>query len=109
MSAPRPAILPADLAGIPQIFRDAPAWVGYRLISVPGRNGPRWTKLPINIRTGKRASASDRSTWVDYETAMRDYRRRGCDGVGMCRTGDWLFVDMDGCLTDDGRLLDYPW
>ena len=35
--------------------------------------------------------------------------RYGCDGIGLCRTDDYLFIDLDGCLDADGNLRPFPW
>lgn len=67
--------------------------------------------MPINLRTGGNASSTNEATWVDYATACRDFARYGCDGVGLCVTAGWTFVDLDGVLDETGKLRsdEYPW
>jgi hypothetical protein len=65
--------------------------------------------VPINAVTGGPAKSDDPSTWADFQTALEGYVRLGCDGIGMCRTGDYIFAELDGALDDDDRLLDFPW
>ena len=101
----KPALLPLNPANIPSELRTSPAWVGWRLVFENGR----WTKKPIEIRTGNFARTDDSRTWSDFETALRDYKGLGCDGIGLCRTADFVFIDADGVFDPDGNLLPFPW
>src|SRR5262245_59435384 len=103
--AEKPAILPLNADAIPHDLREIPAWVGYRLVE---RNG-NWTKEPLNIRTGDLGKSDDQRTWSDFQTALAGYSRLGCDGIGLCRTGDLVFGDLDGVLDAAGNLKPYPW
>ena len=103
--APKPVLLPVNAQGIPQVFRAISAWVGWRL----AWRDKKWTKEPINLRDGKLAESNNPATWVDFDTAFGNYRRFGCDGIGLCRTADLLFIDLDGVLDHSGALLAFPW
>jgi hypothetical protein len=107
----KPRLLPLLADNIPLAFRSIPAWIGWRLTYVPPANGKpgRWTKEPINIRTGDLAESDNPSTWAEFHAAVRTYQRLGCDGIGLCRTDDLVFIDLDGVLGPDGELLSYPW
>jgi putative DNA primase/helicase len=98
---PKPRILPPNVDEIPADLRNIPAWVGWRLV----QDDVRWTKEPVNIRTGGLAKSDNPATWVDFQTAVAGYKRLGCDGIGLCRTGDYLFIDLDGCLDANGKVL----
>jgi len=101
----KPTLLRLDPANIPSDLRAIPAWVGWRLAFEDGR----WTKKPIDIKTGSFAETDNPSTWCDFETALRDYEGLGCDGIGLCRTADFVFIDCDGVFDQDGSLLPFPW
>jgi hypothetical protein len=32
-----------------------------------------------------------------------------CDGIGLCRTGDYLFTDLDGVIDPAGNVRPFPW
>jgi hypothetical protein len=98
-------MLPLIAAAIPAELRDIPAWVGWRSVQREGR----WTKEPVNIRTGGLAASDNPATWVDFQAAVANYKRLNCDGVGLCRTGDLTFIDMDGCVDANGKLLPFEW
>lgn len=102
---PKPALLQLNPANIPLELRAIPAWVGWRLVFEEGR----WTKKPVEIRTGNLAETDNPHSWCDFETAIRDYEGLVCDGIGLCRTVDFVFIDCDGVFDQDGSLLPFPW
>jgi primase-polymerase (primpol)-like protein len=101
----KPALLRLNPANIPPELRAIPAWVGWRLVF----EYRRWMKKPIQIRTGNLAETDDPSTWCDFETTLQGYERLGCDGIGLCRTADFVFIDCDGVFDRDGHLLPFTW
>jgi hypothetical protein len=107
----RPKLLQPLFNNIPEQFRAINAWVGFRLKWIPpsGKKPGRWTKEPVNIRTGALAKTDDPSTWCDFHTAVENYQRMGCDGIGLCRTDDLIFVDLDGVLDCAGALRPFAW
>ena len=107
MSAPaKPALLPLNAAGIPPDLRAVRAWVGWKWKLE--RNG-RWTKVPVNVKTGRLAETDDDKTWSDFDMALQNYKRVRCDGIGLCRAGDLVFIDCDGVFDANGDLLAFPW
>src|SRR5215831_12701358 len=88
----KPVVLPLRAEAIPAELRRLPAWVGYRLVERDGCS----TKEPINIRTGGLARSDNPATHVDFQSALAKYKDLGCDGIGLCRTGDLLFGELDG-------------
>ena len=101
----RPTLLQVNPTNIPDELRSIQAWVGWRLVLDSGH----WTKKPVDIKTGKPAGTDRPTTWCDFETAIRNYRQISCDGIGLCRTADFVFIDCDGVLNHDGTLLRLPW
>jgi hypothetical protein len=101
----KPALLQLNPANIPAELCAIPAWVGWRLVFEDGH----WTKKPIEIRTGNVAETNNPSTWTDFETAIRNYESLECDGIGLCRTADFVFIDCDGVFDRGGNLLPFPW
>jgi putative DNA primase/helicase len=103
----RPAILPLNVDAVSAVFRAMPAWVGFQFRKMKSK----WTKVPINLLTGGLAETDNPSTWVDFPTALTTYKQERllCDGIGLVRTGDFVFLDLDGVLDPDGDLLPYEW
>jgi hypothetical protein len=107
MIPPKPKVLDLNPAAIPEEFTTQKTFVGWR----PEWDSKRkaWTKVPIDLHTGGYAKSDDPATWVDWTTALDRYRGFGCDGIGICRTDDLIFIDLDGVLNDDGSLKAFPW
>jgi primase-polymerase (primpol)-like protein len=101
----KPVILPLDPMAIPAELRDIPAWIGWKLVQRDGR----WSKEPITIQNGVLAETDNPATWCTFQTAVEGYKRLGCDGIGMCRTGDLVFLDLDGVLDSAGGLKPFVW
>jgi hypothetical protein len=77
-------------------------WVGWRHVL---KNG-RWTKVPVDPRTGRNASVSDPNTWGTFDEACAAIERFGLDGLGLVLTDDGgiVGIDLDDCFTDAGSL-----
>jgi putative DNA primase/helicase len=102
---PKPHLLALNPEAIPAELRSMAAWIGWRLALRDGR----WSKEPITIRTGLLAETDNSATWCDFQSAIENYKQVGCDGIGLCRTGDQVFVDLDGVLDSAGALKSFPW
>lgn len=92
------------IENVPQCLRDLPQWVCWRYVE---RHGKR-TKVPINARTGRNASAVDAATWTTFEAAHEAYLRAdSLAGIGFVLTKDDPFagVDLDRCLDESGKLI----
>jgi putative DNA primase/helicase len=101
----RPKLLQLNPANMPAELRAVPGWVGWRLVF----EKRRWTKKPIDIKAGALAETDNPETWCDFESALQNYERRGCDGIGLCRTADFIFIDCDGVFDRNDNLLPLPW
>jgi putative DNA primase/helicase len=66
-------VLPVRVENVPEELKTYPHWVAWRLV---GRDG-RWTKVPIDVATRRRASATDSRTWAAFDKARAAYE----DGV----------------------------
>ncbi len=97
--AVKPEYIPAELRGLPR-------WVGWKWLEADGR----WTKPPIDPKTGRYAKPNDPATWGTFEQACRAYRNgAGLAGIGLAFAGDGLVgVDLDGCRDPQtGGLADW--
>jgi primase-polymerase (primpol)-like protein len=69
------------------------------------KNG-RWTKPPIDPRTGRMASVDNPDTWGTFDVALAAMERHELAGVGLVLTGDdnMIGIDLDDCISDsDGH------
>jgi primase-polymerase (primpol)-like protein len=88
-----------NLAAIPEELRSRPQWVGW----VYAFRNPRWTKIPINVRTGGYAASDTPATWSTFEQVVAAYgkpRVRRLDGIGYVFAVDCPYagIDLDGCI-----------
>ncbi|GAB1362400.1 hypothetical protein MASR1M32_16360 [Rhodobacter sp.] len=86
---------------IPQELIDRPQWVAWRFEQMPGEDKAR--KVPLNPRTGYRASVDDPTTWGTFEQARAV---TGAVGIGYVLSGQDRFacIDLDGCIGPDAAL-----
>jgi hypothetical protein len=106
-----PEVLPINVAAIPADLRERPQWVGWRWEWVESRDKPgKWTKLPVNARTGQEASSTDPSSWSDFATALAYARVRDLPGIGDVFSADDPFtgVDLDNCRDPETGAIE-PW
>lgn len=97
-------VVPLDSAAIPATLRERPQWVVWRYET----RGGKPTKVPVDPRTGKRASSTSPSTWVTFDEAVAASRARDrYAGVGFVFSADDPFagVDLDGCIDDRGKIV----
>lgn len=103
-SAPKPVALEVIADNIPQALIRCSQWVCWRYLLRDGK----WTKVPIDARTGRNASPTNPSTWSSFETMHQRYREDdSLDGVGFVFSKDDSFcgIDLDECLDGDGNLV----
>lgn len=89
-------------------LKAVPNWVGWKYVEAKGR----LTKPPINVRTGRRADATDPATWADFDAARRYVEAHGLDGVGfcMCEALGMTAVDLDDCHDPAmGEITAWAW
>jgi putative DNA primase/helicase len=94
-TTPVPPTRPVHVTGIPAELAARSQWVCWRWEWVDGR----WTKIPINPKTGGRASSTAPATWAPVEVAMAFMERHHLPGIGFVVTPDDPFVgiDLDDC------------
>jgi hypothetical protein len=103
-SAERPRALPVNPDGIPDELKERDQWVGWRYewrVDKAGKG--KWTKVPINPDTGRKARANDPSTWGSFGAALERCRSDGLDGIGFEFSADdpYCGVDLDDCRGRD--------
>ena len=84
---------------IPNEITTHERWVVWKYCRVKGK----WTKVPVNPKTGENASSTDPSTWGTFLEALAAYNRDGVDGIGYVVDGSRSIVgiDLDSCETQD--------
>jgi hypothetical protein len=101
----KPPVLAVRPDGIPQVLRDTPRWVCWASVRREGK----WTKVPLNPRTGEIAKANDPSTWGTFNQALAFHvsHRDQTDGVGFVFSSDDDFcgIDLDDALDPASREL----
>jgi hypothetical protein len=88
-----PAWLQPIPENVPEELIERNQWVCWRA----EWRDERWTKLPLNPRTGTNALSTKPETWGAFHEALDGMRRHGCDGVGFVFTAPDPFtcVDLD--------------
>lgn len=100
-----PFTLPVRPAAIPAELKERPQWVGWKW----EQRGDKWTKVPVNARTGRNAATNDPATWTDFETAHTyAATRTNIAGIGFVFAEDdpYAGVDFDHCRDPETGVLD---
>ncbi len=100
---PKPKRPELDEARIPELLCGQPQWVCWRYYW----NKKKWTKVPINAATGRKASSTDAATWTTFEKATQALGADdSLDGVGFVFSEDdpYCGIDLDDCIDKDGNL-----
>jgi hypothetical protein len=87
---------------IPQELRARPNWVCWKLEQRDGKP----TKVPYSPRSGRKADATDPSSWSSFDDAVAALSRGGYSGVGFCLSPPYVGIDLDGCRSEAGNE---PW
>ncbi|MDP9366174.1 MAG: hypothetical protein M3Q10_18465 [Chloroflexota bacterium] len=106
---PRPAALPVRADSIPPELVARDQWVCWSWQRRPDKPDD-WTKVPVDPRTGGKASATDPGTWAPFAVALGRHERDGLAGIGFVVTHDdpYTGVDLDKCRDPaSGHLA--PW
>jgi primase-polymerase (primpol)-like protein len=76
-------------------MREYDQWVNWAWLLRDGK----WTKVPINPRTGSTAAADNPATWGTFAQAVHAYHTGGLAGLGFVFTPEDPFagVDLDDC------------
>lgn len=104
--AAEPQGIPVDHSAIPSELMGYRNWVCWRW--KPSKS--RWTKVPINARTGNLASSISSSTWSTYEEACQGCQRFNLPGIGFVFSehDPYAGVDLDGCYDPKTGKIE-PW
>lgn len=100
----RPAALAPDPDRVPEALRERPQWVGWKY----AWRGGKWTKVPINPRTGNAADSTDPSTWGTFEESVAAWRNgEPYAGIGFVFTAgdEFAGIDLDDCIGDGDQLV----
>jgi len=89
---------------IPLDLRKRRQWVGWR----HERRDNKWTKVPINPRTGRCARCDDPATWGTFEEASGAYSAGLVDGIGYVfdEADPFSGVDIDRCRDITTGIID---
>jgi putative DNA primase/helicase len=90
--------------GIPSKLRGLPCWVLEKREIREGRE----TKVPY-LAPGMRAKSNMPSTWMTWETALRQLERHKkiFDSLGLMRGDESAFVDWDGAVGEGECLVEW--
>ena len=77
---------------IPEELKKLKQWCVYSIVQ-PKKQGQHKGKIPINPITGKGASSTDSSTWVDFKIAFKFADKY--DGLGFFFNDDYIGIDID--------------
>ena len=104
--SPRPDRPPSTVPqlrpeNIPFELRELPQWVTWRY----ELRSDKWTKVPYDAATGKKARPNDAETWSSLEDSLATARARNYDGIGFVFSEDdpYCGVDLDDCMDGDGQ------
>jgi putative DNA primase/helicase len=104
MIAP-PKLLKPKFENIPQALKARPRWVCWR--GVWDEKKQKYTKQPINSKSGQLASSTDPATWSTFDQAAEYYLTHPSkvDGIGFVLTEDdpLVGVDVDHCV-ENGQI-----
>ena len=80
---------------VPRDLKSIKSWVAWKAMQEDGKK----SKVPIDPRTGKKASVINPNNWGSFREALKRCRIDNLDGVGIVLTLDKKIVgiDLDGC------------
>jgi hypothetical protein len=103
----KPDVLPPQLDAIPAALREPRRWVGWRLDFRAAKDGGgKWSKVPVDVRTGRFAQSNNPATWASFDEARAAYEAGGLDGVGFMLGDGWVGLDLDECRCPATGLID---
>lgn len=94
-----PNLTPLNPNGIPDELKLLEQWVGWRFEAKPDGGA---TKIPINVRTGARASSTNHATWTSFSRALASYNRGQVDGIGFVFTREDPYIGFDRDDVEEG-------
>jgi hypothetical protein len=110
---PKPIPLPVIPESIPPKLKALDQWVCWRYAWDP--EADKWTKVPLNPRTGNLASSTDPKTWTSFDFAYQRYQDSQTnswrfDGIGytLLPVNQFVGFDLDHCRdAETGEVK--PW
>jgi hypothetical protein len=101
----QPADLRSRLDKVPQVLVRCPQWVAWESRDREGERKPE--KVPIDPKSGRTASISNRDTWGSFREASARCEKDQLDGIGFVLTADddLLAIDLDGCRNPETKKL----
>ncbi len=88
-----------DTAAIPGSLKSFSRWLGWQWKW--DNKKQKWTKPPVDARTGRSGSSTDSAKWCSFDEAMAGLEAGRCDGIGFAlgQAGEIQFggVDLDNC------------
>lgn len=105
-----PTHLSVVVESIPETLRLAVQWLVWKYEWRADKTGGKWTKVPYDPKTGKRARSNGPETWATSAAALRVHQGGGYAGIGFAfRDGDGLAgVDLDHVIDPDTSEA-LPW
>jgi len=100
---PKPAI--PDPVNVPGQLRELAQWVAWKYVYVA--ESKKWTKVPVNARTGRLAHSTGPKTWSTFGEAMgATTGYPDIAGVGFVFTADGPYagIDLDDCIHEAGVI-----
>jgi primase-polymerase (primpol)-like protein len=105
----KPRTLPVNPDGIPSELKALTRWVCWSWLRRPdGKGRSKWTKPPIDPKTGRTASSTNPDTWSTFDAALACYGGGTVDGVGFVLGDGYAGVDLDDCHNAETGAVD-PW
>ena len=102
----KPKFLKPIPENIPDQLKHYNQWVLWRAEFVEGK----WTKVPYNPKTGRKAKSNDPQTWSDFNTVnIRQKNNDGkFDGIGFVPSeeGPFTGIDLDHCRDSQSERIE---
>jgi primase-polymerase (primpol)-like protein len=98
----KPHALAVNPDGVPQALKEPQQWIVWKYVRRQDQKGRwKWTKIPVNPRTGRNASSNKPATWGTFQEALSALQNhpKMFSGIGFMFSPDDSFcgVDLDDC------------
>jgi len=92
----KPSAMLVEPGNIPAALKEIPRWLAWNWRRQ--KNG-RWSKPPLNVKTGCKCSKIDPKNWVTFDEAIAAHQSGRFDGIGFEfeDTDDFAGIDLDDC------------
>ena len=96
---------PVNFVNIPADLKASCRFCVWKMEKEKGRSA-RFTKVPYDPATGKKAQSNNAATFSDFNTVIKTYAMGGYDGIGIRVDNGIGAFDIDHCIREDGSLND---